>query len=274
MSKKNSLNLFLLLIVAMLIGIIYFSENESSELERLSTIDITSIKTIIIQRKGNNTVINKQTATDWMIKQPIDIAANKFRINSILKIINAPVHSRYAINTINLVSIGLDNSATTISLNGHLIEFGIINPVTNLRYVKFKNMIYTIEDVYYPLINSHFGTLVSFKLLPANNKVSKLILLNQTIAKDDNGLWQSNISITADNIIKTIDHWQTIQAFGVHAYLKRKILGEVFVYTDKQQEPISYVITDIDPWLILARPELGLEYHLDLDAYEQLITAK
>ncbi|PCI06717.1 MAG: hypothetical protein COB77_06130 [Gammaproteobacteria bacterium] len=274
MTKKNILNLALLLIVTLLISIINFSENENYELERLSTIDITSIKTITIQHNGNTTIINKPANAGWVIQQPVNIDVNKFRINSILKIINAPVHSRYSLQDIDLASIGLEKTTTSISLNEHVIDFGIINPITNLRYVKFENRIYTIEDVYYPLLNSHFGTLVSLKLLPTNSSISKLILINQTIARDDNNLWQSNITITADNIVKTLDHWQTMQAFGVHAYLERKQLGEVFIYTDNKQKPISYVITDRNPWLILARPEIDLEYHLDIEAYDLLITPR
>jgi hypothetical protein len=53
--------------------------------------------------------------------------------------------------------------------------------------------------------------------------------------------------------------------------MQRKSLGEVFIYL-KDQPAISYVITDTDPWLILARPKLGLEYHLDIEAYNNLIT--
>ena len=121
------------------------------------------------------------------------------------------------------------------------------------------------------MISSHFGTLVSLNLLPNNSRIEKLVLKNQTISKDEKGLWQSNIEITADNINKTIEHWQSIQAFGVHKYLKREELGEVFIYITGNQEPVTYVITDTDPWLILARPELELEYHLDVEAYKKLI---
>ncbi len=54
--------------------------------------------------------------------------------------------------------------------------------------------------------------------------------------------------------------------------MTREVLGEVFVYIGNQQQPINYLITDTDPWLILARPEIGLEYHLDIEAYDNLIT--
>jgi len=48
-------------------------------------------------------------------------------------------------------------------------------------------------------------------------------------------------------------------------------LGEIFIYRNNPDEIITYQITDTDPWLILARPEIGLEYHLDAEAYVTLI---
>ena len=271
MLKNNILNLVLFIFVIALSSIIYFSEEKNTELEKLSTTDKADIHSITIQHKGRTTQINKQNDGHWQITQPVSIAANDFRINSVLKLINAPVHNKYSVNDIELNSIGLEKPDTTIQLNDEIIAFGITNPATNLRYVKKGDQVYTIEDVYYPLLSSSFGTLVSLNLLPANSKITKLILINQTISKDENNRWQSNIDISADNINKAIEDWQNAQAFGVHSYMQRDSLGEVFIYI-KDHEPISFIITDTDPWLILARPELGLEYHLDIKAYNNLIT--
>ncbi|MDX2457889.1 MAG: hypothetical protein QNL87_10310, partial [Gammaproteobacteria bacterium] len=55
-------------------------------------------------------------------------------------------------------------------------------------------------------------------------------------------------------------------------YLQRKKLGEVFIYITSSPQPIRYLVTDTDPWLIIARPEIGLEYHLDIEAYDKLIS--
>ncbi|GMR00952.1 MAG: hypothetical protein BMS9Abin19_0296 [Gammaproteobacteria bacterium] len=272
MYKNNILNLVLFIVVISLASVIYFSEEKTTELERLSATDIADIASITIQHNQNTTTIFKQKDNHWQISQPVSIAANDFRINSILKLINAPVHNKYSVDEMSLNSIGLDKPATSIKLNDKKIDFGITNPATNLRYVKLDNFVYTIEDVYYPLLSSSFGTLVSFDLLPKNSAIEKLILINQTISRDDKGLWKSNIDISADNINKTIDHWLHDQAFGVHEYMQRDSLGEVFIYIEDHQQPISYVITDTDPWLILARPEIGLEYHLDIEAYNNLIT--
>jgi hypothetical protein len=271
MYKNNILNLVLFIVVISLASVIYFSEEESTELDRLTSINVDAITAITIRHNQNSTVITKQQDGHWQITQPVEIAANDFRINSVLELLNAPVHNMYHIDDIKLANIGLDKPATTIILDELDIDFGIVNPATKLRYLRLGDSVYTIEDVYYPLLSSHFGTLVSLKLLPDNSRIEKLILANQTISKDDRGFWKSNIDISADNINKTIDHWQSDQAFGVHSYLEREQLGDVFVYLENREQPVSFLITDTDPWLILARPEIGLEYHLEIEAYGNLI---
>lgn len=276
MSKKNILNLLLLMAVAALASAIYFTEMPSSELQILTRTNADNITTLSINRNGNVTTFNKQADGHWQITQPLNIAANDFRIASILKLLAAPVHKRYRASEIDTQTIGLEEAETIISFNNIKISFGITNPVTTLRFVRIGEAVSTIQDVYLPLVNSHFSTLVSLNLVPLSAQpfsgIEKLILLNQTISKDDKDLWQSNIDITADNINKTLDHWQHDQAFGVHQYLERKQLGEVFIYTKNSDKVISYQITDTDPWLILARPEIGLEYHLDIEAFDKLIS--
>ena len=214
MYKNNILNLVLFIVVISLASVIYFSEETITELDRLSTINIDEITSITIQHNQNTTVITKQQDHHWQISQPVNIAANDFRINSVLELVNAPVHNKYSIDEIDMANIGLDRPVTTIKLNELTIAFGIVNPATELRYIRLGDYVYTIEDVYYPLLSSHFGTLVSLNLLPNNSRLEKLILLNQTISRDDKGFWQSNIAISADSINKTVDHWQNDQAFG------------------------------------------------------------
>ena len=271
MSKINILNLVLFIVVISLAFVIYYSEEESIQLDRLTNFDVNDINSINIQHNKDKVTLIRNDSKQWHITQPVFVAANDFRISSLLKLINAPVHKQYSIDKINLTDTGLSNPTTKISFDDQFITFGTSNPATSLRYVRLNDTVFTIEDVYHPLISSHFGTLVSLNLLPNNSRIEKLVLKNQTISKDEKGLWQSNIEITADNINKTIEHWQSIQAFGVHKYLKREELGEVFIYITGNQEPVTYVITDTDPWLILARPELELEYHLDVEAYKKMI---
>jgi hypothetical protein len=274
MSSKTLLNIALFFLAIILGSVIYFSEEKSHELKRLSEIDINTINSIVIRHNKNNTTIEKHDDGHWRITAPLVIDANDFRINSILKLLNAPVHSDYSLSEIDVTTIGLKEAVTSIQLNSNRIEFGITNPATNLRYIKFNNRVFTIEDVFFPLLSSHFSTLVSFNLLPKNASLEKLILPGLTISRDDQGRWHSDSNISADNISKIIDHWKNDQAFGVHKYLEREQQGEIIIYLAGQQhgqQAVSYTITDTDPWLILSRKDIGLEYHLDIEAYSKLI---
>ena len=268
---KNVLNLILLIIVITLITMINFSQEKTTELDKLSNKNITSLSSIIISRNNNKVVINKQNENNWEITQPISVSANDFRINSLLKIINAPVHSQYSVNEIDLQETGLKNSTTLMQLDQTNIKFGLINPVTNLRYIQANEKVYTIEDVYYPLINSHHSTLVSLSLLPAESQIEKLVLPELTIQQDENKRWQSNPTISADTVSDILILLKSGQAFGVHEYIQRKNLGDVTIYLKNTDKPLHFIITDTDPWLILARPDIGLEYHLEIESHIQLI---
>ena len=272
MTKFNILNLVLFVIVISLAFVIYYSEEEDTRLQTLSDIDLNQVSSIRIHHNTNSTSLIKNEKGRWWITQPVSIAANDFRIDSILNLLNAPIHTQYPLSEVDIDSIGLTDATTTVEIDDSLIYFGIINPATNLRYIRLNQMVYTIEDVYYPLISANFGALVSLNLLAANDIIEKLVLPNQTIDKDDSGRWQSNVAISADTIVRTIEHWRSKQAFGVHEYLQRDALGEVSIYIKDQAQPVNYIISDTDPWLILARPDIGLEYHLNIEAYEQLIS--
>jgi len=277
MSKQLWLNLLLLIVVITLASIIYFSEQQTIQLEQLSDIKLHSIHSINIKHNQNRVSLstktdNKTDRHSWKINHPIEVAANDFRINSLLKLLHAPIHNKYSLTEIDSDKIGLGNSQTSIQFNKQLITFGITNPVTNLRFIKLDDIIYTIEDVYSPLISSHFGTLVSLNLLPAGSAITKLILLNQTLTKDEAGYWQSNNNMSADGISRTLQHWLHGKAFGIHRYMPRKQLGEVFVYLNHSAQAIRFMVTDIEPWLIIARPEMGLEFHLNVEYHDKLLS--
>ena len=138
MNKKNLLNLALLLVVTMLALIIYQSEETSTELDRLSNIDIgdevTDITSLVIDHNGRRTSLEKSADNQWQITEPVSIAANNFRINSILKLADAPIHNSYTISELDADKIGLGSSdasrsdrngnTTSVSIGDKTLRFG------------------------------------------------------------------------------------------------------------------------------------------------------
>ena len=53
--------------------------------------------------------------------------------------------------------------------------------------------------------------------------------------------------------------------------MPRESLGDISVHLAGVAEPISFQVTDTDPWLIIARPDLDIEYHFNLEFYDRLL---
>jgi len=271
MQSRLFVNLGLLLLVFALGYFVLTSENKDSTTPQILTdVKADSINTITIRH--NNRVINiEKNNAHWHITSPVDIAANDFRIGTILNLLNTVSHSEYAADSLDLEKYSLAPAKTSITFNKLQIDFGMINPINNYRYVKINNRVHLIDDHHYPLLSSQAGTLVSRTLLPADAKINKLVLPDQTLSLNSKEIWRSTKEISADAIIETLSNWKNTEAFGVHDYNERESLGAIEVYLDNVYEPIRFFITDVDPWLVIARPDIKLEYHFNLEFYDALL---
>ncbi len=247
--------------------------------QRLSTLDAEQIDSIEIAHRDRYVVL-KKSDDGWRMTRPINIPANNFRISSLLKLIDATPHASYDVSQLELAQFQLQQPRTTLRLsNGKqdvLFEFGTTNPLNRLRYVRVGQAMHLIDDNIYPLISSQIGTLISPRLLPDVETLNALQLPEISLRRDGEGRWQlspDSSKLSADDIQAVIDAWLHAEAFGVHDYLHREQLGtvEISAMHGETVRPFRFLITDTEPWLILARPELGIEYHLNSEVYDRLL---
>lgn len=271
MKSRWLVNLLLLLLVVTL-GFFALStnDNEAGKPKTVSTINPKSINKITITHNGRVTAIEKANA-HWQLTEPLNLAANDFRIGTIIKILDTTSYAKYVANSLDLKKFGLDNPTTSLLLDQTQIDFGIVNPINNYRYIKLNNEVHLIDDYYHPLVSSQIGTLVSRTLLPADSKITRLELPDQTLSLDADDKWHSTKDISIDAIVETINHWRNTEAFGVHDYNDRVPLDAITVTLAGNDKPIVFYISDVEPWLILARPDINLEYHFDLENYDLLL---
>jgi hypothetical protein len=175
------------------------------------------------------------------------------------------------VTELDLEKYGLADAGTSIRFDDTSIVFGIVNPINNYRYVRIDDTVHLIDDHFYPLLSSQTGTLVARELVPADAVIDKLVLPEQTLYRDENERWQSTAGINPDAVSETLHQWQHGQAFGVHNYMPRDPLAEIRVYLDGEAEPVHFKVTDMEPWLIIARPDKDIEYHFNLEFYDQLL---
>jgi len=263
-------NLFLLLFAIALGTFLFVDDIDQNGVTRLSELAADSISQITIQHKGREAILKRNT-DEWRMLKPVEIQANQFRIKTLLNILSTTSHAQYDSNELDLEKYALNNPETYIIFNDTRIDFGNTNPINNYRYVKIDNTLHLIDDNFYPLLSSQIGTLVARELILTDAKITKLVLPEQILSRDEKGLWQSNDEVSSDAMVDTIYQWQHKQAFSVHNYMKRESLGEIQVYLENNTIPINFNITDVEPWLIIARPEINFEYHFNIEDYDALL---
>ena len=273
MQSRSLLNIVLFLFVVLLAVYIYDTDKQeqaSSTSEQLTQLFADEVTQINIRHNQRHIELRRKNS-DWHMLQPINVTANSFRIDTLLKMINTVSHATYSTADLDLDKYGLSNAGTSISFNDVSVDFGIVNPINNYRYVRINDTVHLIDDHFYPLLSSQTGTLVARELIPGKAIIDKLVLPEQTLYRDENNLWHSSDNTDPDAINETLHHWQSSQAFGVHNYMQRESLADISVYLAGEAKPVRFHVTDTDPWLIIARPDLDIEYHFNLEFYDRLL---
>jgi len=264
MNSRNWVNLALFVFLVMAIIVFLNKKNSIIETQHLSSLKIEEITEIRIPRKQDKDIVfHKSDEAIWFMLKPYSVKAHQFRINTLLGLTQTPIQKSYNTDSLNLSDYALDQPRARIIFNATEISFGKINPVNNKRYLLAENKISLLDDQIYPLVSAQASSFIDLALLPDNFKITKIETPTITVELRSNNVWNASdkSKLNADQIQAFLQHWKSAQAFAIHAYLSRKNLGKIKI--SSPSKTITFEITDDDPWLILASPELNIEYHLD-----------
>ena len=280
MNSRTLANLLLLIILIVFAGYYLTTKNKTADIKRLTSLTLDEINTIRIPRENNLDIVLQKTSSEdneitWQMLKPYAIKAHQFRINTLLSLTQTPIEDSYDSRTLTLSDYALDKPRARIVFNSTEIHFGKTNPLNNKRYLLSNDQLSLVNDQLYPLVSAQAATFVDLSLLH-NNDIHSISLPDVKIHRLDNIHWESTSSkptdkqLSADQIQSLLETWRNAQAFAVHRYLPRKKIGLIKI-TFKNSS-IDFELSDNDPWLIIARPDLGIEYHLDKSLSHALLT--
>lgn len=224
MSKRNLLNLVLLIIILLLISIVLFEPGKDKAVTppTLTSLNVDEINHIKIQRQSAD--INEKelefnkTSEGWSMNKPFQLSANNFRIESILKLLATVSLSQNNLESLNSKTFGLTNPSITITFNKNTtIEFGHNKSLKNHRYVKIGSTLHMIADTFYYQLTAKSESYIDHKLLPENNKIIKLVLPGMTLVQRDS-TWEVTPKAgdsSADSVNQLIDEWLLSQAYDL-----------------------------------------------------------
>jgi hypothetical protein len=273
LSKRWIINfiLFFLIICLSYIGHKYDVKPGYQVESRITTLEASSIQTVIMQTRDNR-ILMQRSDTGWNMIEPVATPANSINVERIISIVNQNTESRLPVEEADLAQFGLDQPRALLRLNDTDIHFGTTNNIGNRRYIRIFSSIYLIPDNQLPFMQEGPIGFVDRRLLPASYPLEQLDLPGMSITRNTNMAWQSDKNrASPDQVNQLIDHWRTLDPVRIKAYESTVTpKSSIKAHLGNGTTLVYYLLT-IQPELIIARPDIRIQYHFKKDNYYQLL---
>ncbi len=163
-TKRNRLILILLATLVALGAVIYsIQQNKQQPTAQLTTSD--TIDSIAITRDGFPDIKLVKRQDQWQMLKPYAIPANSQRIEPLLSLLTLP-DAGYAQTDVDMNATGLNNSATSITLNNATFTLGNPDITGERRYVLFNDKVSFVPEWVWSLINGGVTAFADLTVFP------------------------------------------------------------------------------------------------------------
>jgi len=276
MNSRLWLNIGLLGLVLVLGVAVWY---ESSQTPHASSPPLTQLKPeavnkIEIFRRDHDHLILTGHGDQWWMREPVRIAADRFQVENVLRVLGADSLAQFPAEGKNLAAYGLAEPEVRLRFNDTELAFGGMTPVDQRRYVLVGNTVHLITDMYALDLMADVPAFASRALVPESRQMVALSLPGVNIVKGNDGRWRATPEDKfggADAVQALLDAWRSAQAIRVSLYEPAPTLGEVTIKLGGQDENLRYFIVAEGKEGILSRPDVGLEFHLSGEQLDRLL---
>jgi len=263
--ERTLINIVLLLVVAGLTVFIVFAPKKETRLDLspLSNENPRAISHIRLESSAGGTIGLRRTDGAWLLIDPMRIAANDFRVNSLVRVLQAPVHARIDAGPEQLARFGLSPPRARILLDEKEILFGDTDPIHGRRYLLYDGKIALVDDAYFSHLSSSAANYVNLALLGRDPSPQNFLLPDIHVYRDA-GNWRLDSDdgkVNTDSVSRLVDSWRHAQATAVRPYEQSLDWNDV-IRIELTDRDVRFDLARTEYELILGRPELGIQYHL------------
>jgi hypothetical protein len=276
-NSRSRLNLALMAAVVALASLTYFRPGTKAPapVVQLMQLKAAQVGKIRISLPGQKTVELTRSDRGWQMEAPLGMPADPNLVQTLLNTLDLTSEKHFPAAGAALAQYGLDKPKAELWLNGAEYAFGGLQPVDNLQYVLADGQIHLVNAILFYRIAHDPYWWVDKGLLPAGSHITALQLPQATFTLDKRGAWQlapADASVSADDIQRLMDAWQGELAISVGPIGKDAHEGEVSVSIAGSDKPLRFAILKDPDFLVLARPDLGLQYELDTSLRDTLLS--
>ena len=266
MKSRWIVNLLLVLATAVLLLIVYFEPgiDEPAEAPAITSLTKDQLHRIHLNRPlRDDLVLVKKGTGQWIIQHTPELPADDYQANALHRLAEQKAVRSYAASELDLGQLQLEPPNATAALNDTVVEFGNLDPLEGLRYVRVADQVHLIPDLYLQLMQASYTQFVRRRLLDDNTRIDRIVLPDFSINRTDQG-WTVDPpqEVSADNLQQFVDRWQAAAALHIQA-ADTVTEGESVELVRAGGVPsINFVISAREPELVLARPDLGVQYRM------------
>jgi hypothetical protein len=269
MSSRWIINLLLLVAIGALILVAYFEPglDEQAEAPAITRLKKDQLNRIHLNRPVRDDLVLVRTAArGWIIERTPELPADDYQMNALQRLAEQKAVRSYPAAELDLAQLQLDPPYATAILNDTAIEFGNLDPLQGLRYVRIADQVHLIDDLYLHLIEASYTQFVRRRLFADNTRFTHIKLPAFSITDTEQG-WtvEPQQAVSADTLQQFIDRWQNATGLNVQAAdstTEGEEAGSVELIQADSGHSIKLVISAREPELVLAHPELGIQYRM------------
>ena len=273
MSRALMINLGLAALVVLLAAALFlFKPAAEGEPARLAAgLDRNTINRIAVQRQGLDDLILEKQGADWFMRAPLAIRANRARVNSLLRLPETESHAVLDPAVHAPDRFGLAQPAVMMKLNEHQFRFGGTDAIDRRRYILFQDRIHLTDDFLYPQLTANAAFFAELKLLPEAFNIAKIRFPGNELYKAD-GQWRlkTPLDISPGRLQRGVSAWRDAVAVSAGPFEAPATSKRISVIADNDQT-LEFIIVATEPYLILGREALGIQFHMGGDEAEKLL---
>ena len=262
MKSRWIINLLLL----MAIGILSLVARYEPGIEKpAETATITAMKRDEVVRIHLNRpvrddlVLKKAGHRDWTIERTPALPAGNFQMNALLKLAEQKPVRSYDASDLDLSQLQLDPPYATAFLNDTAIEFGNLEPLEGLRYIRVVDRVHLIPDSYLQLIEAGYAQFVRRRLFAEGTRIDRITLPGFTVTRTGKG-WtvDPETDVSSDDLQQFVNRWQEAAGLNVVVAESGQEGERVEISYNDNTKTVSFMMIERDQELILIRPDLGI----------------
>jgi hypothetical protein len=276
-SRRWIINYILIFLIVLFtyIGNRFGVETGYQPQQRVTALEPGNIDRVEIQTADATMMLIRESG-GWMLESPIRWPADEGNVKRLLGIVSVKTDSRLPAEEIDLATLGLQFPKATLRLNDTLVLFGGTNNIGARRYTRIGSTIYLLPDVHLPFISQGLTGIVDRRLLPRGFEPVSFVLPGFEIDRGADSDWRltGTSEVGPQQVAALVDNWQNQKASRLNPFTADKIPQQKVTVRFVDGGEQAFFVMSIDPEIIIANPQLGLQYHFPADLYYQLLSLR